>query len=350
MIANAAATHTMRWASAMAHEGHEVLLLSVRDRHIEGVDVVSFLGAHNADPSRTALAAGYTRLRLGLARELASFGPDVVHAHYASTNGYIAALAHARPVLLTVWGTDVVPKPGGSLSAAQRHRARRAIEHASVVTSASPFMADHVRRIVPDVPVEIVPFGVDLDLFRSATPPTGYGVLIAKSLEHRYGIDIAIEAMAEVVRVVPGAHLTIAGDGSQRASLEREAASSTAPVRFLGTVPHAELPLLMTRSAVVVNPTIVDESFGVVVLEAQAVGRPVASTRVGAVPDVCIEGSTALLVPPHDPHAMAVAIIEALTGGLPDAAEIGPPFVQEHFSWQDSVAEMSALYSVVADA
>jgi glycosyltransferase involved in cell wall biosynthesis len=350
MIANAAATHTKRWASAMANEGHDVRLLSVRHRNIEGVDVVSFASHHGTDPSRAGLTAGYARLRLGLPKELASFGPDIVHAHYASTNGYIAALAHARPTLLTVWGTDIIPKPSGSLSASHRHRARKAVEHASLITSASPYMADRVRDLVPETSVEIVSFGVDQDLFSPSPTPTGFEVLIAKSLEQRYGIDVVVEAMDEVVRAVPEASLTIAGAGSQRAFLEKKAANCAAPVEFMGAVPHGDLPALMSRSAVVVNPTVVDESFGVVILEAQAVGRPVVSPRVGAVPDVCIEGRTALLVPPHDPHAMATAIVDSLQDGLPDAANEGPRFVSERFTWKASVDMMNALYSVVADA
>jgi glycosyltransferase involved in cell wall biosynthesis len=350
MIANAAATHTKRWAAAMANEGHDVRLISVRHRDIDGVDVVSFASHHSTDPSRTGLAAGYARLRLGLPKELASFGPDIVHAHYASTNGYIAALARARPTLLTVWGTDVIPKPGRGLSASHRHRARKAVEHASLITSTSTFMARHVRNLVPGTQVEIVPFGVDQALFSPSPPTTGFEILIAKSLEQKYGIDVVIAAMDEVVRAVPGARLTIAGDGSQRAFLEKRAADSVAPVKFIGAVPHGDLPALMSRSAVVVNPTVVDESFGVVILEAQAVGRPVVSPRVGAVPDVCIEGRTALLVPPHDPHAMATAIVDSLQDGLPDAANEGPRFVSERFTWKASVDMMNALYSVVADA
>jgi len=304
----------------------------------------------DTDPSSVGLTVGYARLRLGLPKELASFGPDIVHAHYASTNGYIAALAHARPTLLTVWGTDIIPKPGRNLSPSHRHRARKAVEHASLITSTSPYMADHVRDLVPETPVEIVPFGVDLNLFSPSPPPTGFEILIVKSLEQRYGIDVVIDAMGEVMRAVPGASLTIAGDGSQRAFLETRAADCAAPVEFMGAVPHGDLPVLMSRSAVVVNPTVVDESFGVVILEAQAVGRPVVSPRVGAVPDVCLEGRTALLVPPHDPYAMATAIIDTLQGGLPNASVDGPRFVSERFTWKASVDRMNALYSVVADA
>lgn len=351
MVANAAATHTQRWARAAALSGHEVRLFSVRDHAIEGVEVVSYVKPRAVRPSRIALAAGYARLRYGLAADLDRFDPDVVHAHYASTNGYVVALATSKPTILTVWGTDVVPKPGRSLSPAQKHRVAKAIENASIVTSASEFMANHVRAIMPNKVIEIVPFGVDMSLFVREPLPDNQDLLIAKSLEHRYGIGFVIEAMDMVVASVPAATLTIAGDGTQRQALERLAAKSAAEIHFLGKVDHDELPSHMAAAAAIVNPTIVDESFGVVVLEAQAVGRPVVSTRVGAVPDVCIEGQTALLVPPRDPIAMADAIIEVLQGRrLHDAPSIGPSLVRAKFTWEASVARMNQLYAELGHA
>ena len=351
MVANAAATHTQRWARAMAASGHDLRVLSVRDHRIEGVEVVPYLKNQSAHLSRSVLAAGYVRLRYGLARALDDFDPDVVHAHYASTNGYIAALATSKPTILTVWGTDVVPKPGRSLSRLQKYRVRKAIGNASVVTSASKFMAEHVLAILPDTTVQIVPFGVDPSLFAPAPMPDNKDLLIAKSLEPRYGISFVIEAMGRVIESVPDATLIIAGDGSLRGDLERLAKRSRASIRFIGRVEHDDLPGHMAAATAIINPTIVDESFGVVVLEAQAVGRPVVSTSVGAVPDVCIPDQTALLVPPQDPAAMANAIIDVLQGRrLQDASSIGPRFVADGFTWQASVAMMNQLYSATADA
>lgn len=351
MVANAAATHTQRWARAMEGCGHEVRVFSVRDHPIEGVDVVPYLKEESTHPSRVALAGGYIRLRYGLAGQLDRFSPDIVHAHYASTNGYIVAMSTSTPTILTVWGTDVVPRPGRSLSPAQKHRARKAIENASVLTSASEFMAEHVRTIVPRKPIEIVPFGVDPSLFAATPMPDNQNLLVAKSLEPRYGVRYVIEAMSRVNESVPGAALTIAGDGSLRRSLERLAADSAADIRFIGKVNHDELPTHMAAAAAIINPTIVDESFGVVVLEAQSTGRPVVATRVGAVADVCLEDQTALLVPPRDSVAMADAIIAVLDGQrLQEAASIGPSFVAEGFTWQESVEKMNHLYSTTANA
>jgi len=344
-IANAAATHTQRWTATMAHRGHEVRLYSVRHVPIAGVDVVSTLDADNTRPSALDIAWGYARLRGRLARETARFDPDIVHAHYASTNGYMAALTHVHPVILTVWGTDVVPKPGRRLSVSQRYRARRAIRHADVVTSTSEFMAHHVRRLTEPKRLEVIPFGVDTRLFAPMPPTADPVVLVAKSLEARYGVDHVIRAMPQVIDVVAGARLVIAGDGRLRSSLETLAARCNVPTVFLGNLPHSELPNQMAAAAVVVNPTIVDESFGVVVLEAQAVGRPVVATRVGAVPTVCLEGDTATLVPPGNEHALASALIDVLQHRTLTRADVhGPSFVSGDYSWAASVEAMESLY------
>jgi glycosyltransferase involved in cell wall biosynthesis len=335
----------------MAGCGHELRVFSVRDHRIENVDVVPYLKTRSHRPSRAALAAGYIRLRFGLSRGLDEFGPDIVHAQYASTNGYIAAGASSKPTILTVWGTDVVPKPGRTLSLPQKYRVRKAIDNATVVTSASEFMAGHVRIVAPNQEIDIVPFGVDTSLFSATPMPDRQNLLIAKSLEPRYGIRFVIDAMSLVIRSVPGATLTIAGDGSLRGDLERLAAASAADISFIGRVDHDELPAHMAAAAAIINPTIVDESFGVVVLEAQAAGRPVVSTRVGAIPDVCLENQTALLVPPMDSAAMADAIIDVLAGrSLQDASSIGPSFVENGFTWRASVEKMNRLYLATADA
>jgi glycosyltransferase involved in cell wall biosynthesis len=105
----------------------------------------------------------------------------------------------------------------------------------------------------------------------------------------------------------------------------------------------------MAESAVVVNPTVVDESFGVVLLEAQSVGRPVVSTAVGAVATVVREGETALLVPPRDASAMADAIASVLSGtALAEAESVGPQWVASNFTWAGSLDAMERVLESVA--
>jgi len=323
-----------------------VTVASVRNVPIEGVEVLAM--SRSAQPSAPSLAAGYVQLPFAIPHRSA----DVTHAHYASTNGYAAALARTTPTVLTVWGTDVVPKPGSKLRRTQRHRARVAIEHADAVTSASPFMADAVRSISPDVDPIVVPFGVDTDLFR-AIPPNDNAdrpiVLVAKNLEDKYGVEFVVRAMQSVTSDHQYARLVVAGDGRRRADLESLTSDLGVDAEFVGRIPHRDLPELMAQAAVIVNPTIVDESFGVVLLEAQAMGRPVVSTDVGNVRNVTDPGTTALLVPPRDSAALASAISSVLRGDqLNSADRAGPRLVADRFGWSNSVDQMEQVLDSVA--
>lgn len=348
MVANARATHSQRWSRALADRGHEVVVASVRDAEIDDVDVRPLLDGPRT--STAQLVIGYLRLPQHVASLVREFRPSVIHAHYASTNGYAVARANTAATVLTTWGSDVVPKPGKDLlPPLQRLRARRAVSHADAVTAASPFLAGHVKSLVPEVEVEIVPFGVDTRLFAPGPTPSGSTVLVAKALEQRYGIEYVIDAIGIVADVVPEAELWIAGGGSRRSYLEAYARRLGAPVRFLGPVPNNEIADLMRQSRVVVNPTVVDESFGVVLLEAQSVGRAIVSTDVGAVGDVVRVDETALLVPPREPAAMAEALIRVLSGdALANAGSIGPRFVADGYSWQGSVDAMESILVQVA--
>jgi glycosyltransferase involved in cell wall biosynthesis len=128
-------------------------------------------------------------------------------------------------------------------------------------------------------------------------------------LEEQKGFDVAIEAMAFVVQQVPGARLTIAGEGSERpeisAAIERHGLGDA--VRLLGQ--RDDVSELMLDADVFVH-TARWEGFGLVLLEAMRAALPIVATRAGAIPEVVIDGITGTLVPPDDSQALAAALVE----------------------------------------
>ncbi len=358
MIGNATAVHTRRWALAYRDAGHEVCVISIRSATIPGVDVSTIAVGPVNTPSRLWTFASYLRLAVSIRRTVRSWKPDVVNPHFVTTNGTLAGIAGVHPIVLTAWGSDVIPADGKQIGALTKQLNRWAISRADRVTATNDFLAGWVTTTSPDAIVDIVPFGVDTALFharsRTERPEGPFTVGIVKSLEPRYGIDVAIRAVADVVRTIPDTRLIIAGEGRERASLETlvEDLHLGTHVTFVGIVPHDDVPALMGTFDVLVNPTVVPESFGVVVLEGSAMELPVVATDVGGVPDVCIDGTTGILVPARDPAALANAIV--LLASKPDLrgsmGVAGRSFVEDRFDWAASVDTMlGVLESAVGD-
>jgi glycosyltransferase involved in cell wall biosynthesis len=342
-MANAASPHTHRWATAYAQRGHETHVVSIRAGDIPGVTVhrVGFGGG-----GRLMALLSYLRLLFSARRLLRRLDPDLVHAHYSVTHGVIASLSGRRPILLTLWGSDIL-RGDRAVGPFGRLLNRFALRRADAVTSASEFMAG-VAAEIGKRPVEVVPFGVDVERFRPVDGAEGGGLVVgqAKHLEDRYGTDVLVDAVAIAASEIPGLRLILAGEGSRREALEARVARTGLGdrVAFLGALPHDDMPGFMGSLDVLVNASR-SESFGVAVLEGSASGLPVVVTRVGGAPETVIDGETGILVPPEDPAALASALVALATDRTRRRAmgEAGRRWVVEQFSWDRSVDAMISI-------
>lgn len=357
MIGNATAVHVQRWAGAYRDAGHTVSVASIRSATIPGVNVFTVAFGPLNSASRVWTLLSYLRLAVSVRSVVRSSSPDVVNPHFVTTSGVLARIAGIHPIVLTAWGSDVIPADGRRLGAATRTLNRWAIAGADRVTAASHYLSDWIESASSGTAVDIVPFGVDHQRFRPhrRDDRTGdsFAIGIVKSLEPRYGIDVAIRAMELVIRAVPDAHLAIAGSGSEETHLRALVADRNLDthVTFLGRIPHDDVPALMDTLDVLLNPTVVPESFGVVILEASAMELPVVATDVGGVPDVCVRSETGVLVPPRDPAALADAIVRLASDPTLRASMgvAGRSFVKERFTWTATVETMLSVLESAGD-
>jgi glycosyltransferase involved in cell wall biosynthesis len=355
MLAPAGVGHAQRWATALAGRGVEVVLAT---QHPDaawappaGVRVVAL-------PHRGT--AGYFRNVPALRRLLRAERPELLHAHYASGYGTTAALAGWHPWLLSVWGSDVYEFPfSGAL---QGWWLRRNLRRADAIASTSRAMAGQVRRLTPDRgAIAVTPFGIDTARFAPAQPGPGGGeaggslaIGTVKTLAPAYGIDRLLRAFARLAAPAGGPlpTLLIVGGGPQEAELRALAQSLgiATRVRWVGPVPHAEVPAWLNRLDVFVAPSRI-ESFGVAVLEASACARPVVVSDAGGLPEVVVDGETGLVVPGGGEAALAGAL-ERLAG---DAAlrrrlgEAGRRHVQRRYEWSACVGHMLACLQAARD-
>jgi len=94
------------------------------------------------------------------------------------------------------------------------------------------------------------------------------------------------------------------------------------------------------------------EAFGIILLEAQALGVPVIGTRVGGIPETMAEKETGLLVPPYDSGALADCLEESLTNPerLRMMGEFGREWVAKKFSPDQMANALMELYQSVSEA
>jgi glycogen(starch) synthase len=227
---------------------------------------------------------------------------------------------------------------------------RRTLGAAAWVTGVSADTLAQVRARAPETVSRssVIFNGLDLPALLPKPLPTERPRLLCLGrLQTQKGFDLALSALAAVVEKFPNVRLTIAGDGPERAALERRTSELklTGFVDFIGWVSPEKVPELINTAAIVLMPSRW-EGFGLVALEAGLMARPVIASRVGGLPEVVAHEQTGLLVDSENSRSLADAILFLLT--QPEqAARIGQAArrrAQELFSWARCVEAYDALY------
>ena len=366
MVAEAATSHTHKWAAYLVEQGYSVTVVSQSPGEISGARTIQFPpdGVWWSWLPRVRAGGGWPRWIAGWPqwrRILASVDPDIVHVHFIAGEARDCFYYRACPrLVVSAYGSDVVFDRDAPPAARTVRRIRSLLRQAARVTATSHFLQAETRKFLPPrLPIRVLPFGVDCEQFKPAAAPdavkAGEIVLgFVKTLSSAYGPDILLEAFASIHAQRPRTRLILAGCGPMDASLRARSAELGLgeSVSFPGRVPHADVPRLMQRFDLFVMPSVVQESFGVAALEASACGVPVVASRVGGVAEVVIDGTTGVLVEPRDARALATACVTLIDRPLVrrSMATAGRRFVLARYDWQDTAAQMRTLYeSLIED-
>lgn len=149
-------------------------------------------------------------------------------------------------------------------------------------------------------------------------------VTCAARLQPEKGVDVLLRAIALVAEAFPGVVLDIAGNGPERPRLVALASELgiSGNVRFRGWLAPADMPAFYAGSAVSVLPSLVEEGFGMSLIEAGLVGCALVGTDHGGIRDIVVPGRTGLLVAPGDSAALGQAL-GRLLGDPKWAASLG---------------------------
>ena len=249
-------------------------------------------------------------VRAGFGEIVKRLQPQLVNVHTSGPSlGHYERLRRAVPAPLVVTFHGVYPH-----AADQRGRISGALERgagsiaSSAATKASLINLDSIRgrNVTVALPA------VDDDASPLHPYPEGPPVLVGLGrMVPEKGWDTLLHAFVRLLEICPTCRLVLIGDGTHLESLQRLAndLGVFAFVRFTGLVSDDQARTFLDKSSVVIVPSIHDEGFGMVAIEASMRARPVVASNSGGLNEAVINNVTGLLVPAGDPIALAAAIL-----------------------------------------
>ena len=200
------------------------------------------------------------------------------------------------------------------------HR-RNLWKRASAFLCVSEYVRGHALRAGFPADKTHVHFnGLDCEFFapkmRAREKDSNLVLYVGRLIPYK-GCDYLIRAMQLVERDRPGSRLVVIGDGSSRRGLQELAQSLQINCTFLGELNPAGVRSWLEKARVFCAPSVTtrdghSEAFGVVFLEAQAMGVPVVSFRHGGIPETMREGVTGLLAEERDVKGLADRVLRYL--------------------------------------
>ncbi|MDY0105948.1 MAG: glycosyltransferase [Giesbergeria sp.] len=297
LLGDANSPHTRRWATEMRARGWHVSLVTARPEPLDGVE------QRILPPIRRQadwlLRAGATR------RHVLDLAPDIVHAHYLTSYGYLAARCGRHPLVMTAWGSDLLVTP--NTRPWMRWLTGWILRRADLITGDSASLVEAARQYRTQAPVHEIHWGVDRAHF-APTPwegKDGVQIVSLRAWEPNYHIGTLIEAFALLHQQLPETplRLHLLGGGSLEAILRAQVQQLGLAERvdFHGRLDDAGMAAVLARCKISVTVPASDAT-SVAMLESMACGLAVVASDLDANRQWLPPG---LLVPAGDAERLA---------------------------------------------
>lgn len=348
ILASANSEHTKKIVKFLQRESHDVVVISLTHGVIENTKVYN-LGFQNIDVNDGKISkVKYLRKLLKIKKIIKLEEPDIVHAHYASSYGFLGMLAGFKPFFISAWGSDIFIFPKKSII--HRKILEYSLKAATKVFSTSEVMALEMGRYT-DKDVVVTPFGIDLDKYNPNKKKNhkGFNIGLAKSLEQVYGIDILIRAVSNVINNngFKEVKLMLAGQGSKREEFYNLAVELGIKenVEFLGCLNEDKIIEFYSELDLVVVPSR-SESFGVVAVEAQAFEIPLIVSNAPGLQEVTLKNETALVFEIDNVNELTdkINLLIKDTKGREQMGRKGRELVCEKYEYKSNLNKMIEEY------
>jgi len=285
---------------------------------------------------------------------------NLIHVHWAIPTGLIGGLIKTiikKPLIVTIHGSDL----------------RMAIEKAGILKKLFIWVckrADYLHCVSEVQKKEIEQLGITNQ--KILTIPMGIGeaflevrekrkikgekdhitVLSNRNLHSIYNVSLLIRAIPLILKEEPELKFVIAGDGPERTKLENEAKrfNVNSSVKFLGRVPHEEMPDLWSNADIYVSTSLYDGA-SVSLLEAMASGAFPIVTDIPANREWITTGRNGFLVPVDEEKCLADRIIDAIRNQalLEKSRMVNLSIVEEKALWSVIIEKIKRMYHETLD-
>ncbi len=357
-LADASNPHVKKWCDYFLKQGYEIHCISLNGGQIDGVEVHNFqTNVNELRNEKIYKKTSYLGNIKKIKKLVHELKPDILHAQYASSYGFIGSLLSYHPYVVSVWGTDIYDFPRNGF--VQKNIIKHNFKKADYIFSNSIDMAREAN-LYTNKKVEVTFFGVDMERFHpiKLEKDDYYRIGIVKSLEKKYGIKYLISAFREIYDKYKGQvrgrklKLVIGGSGKDEENLKKQVKELDLEnsVEFLGRVQPEKICEVFNSFEFSVFPSL-REGFGVAAIESQSCETPVIITDVGGHKESVDIGKSGLVVNAASVEEL-VAAMSNLIENEDKRAEMGKyarVFVRNNYEVNDNFYDISLIYDRILD-
>jgi len=359
-LGTAGSIHTVKWAEYFANKGHKVHLISYddfRDKKSEKI-ILHLIG--RKIPINLWRINTLINLPLALSQTkklIKEIRPDIIHAHYVTSYGHLAALTGFKPIIMTGWGSDILVEPKKSIIS--RIAVKYALKRSALITCDAEHMKKAIIKLGGDsCKIKVIRFGIDTGKFfrkdknEKLQEKLGtLGILTVISLRRPapiYNLETLIRAIPSVIKEFPDVKFLIAGEGSEKERLKKmaEELNIIKNVLFIGEILNDALPDYLNISDVYVSTSLSDAGISSSTAEAMACGLPVIVTDSGENKNWINDGESGFIIPVKSPEILSEKIIYLLKNPkkMENFGENARKMIIENNDYCNEMTKMEKLY------
>jgi glycosyltransferase involved in cell wall biosynthesis len=288
-------------------------------------------------------------------------GCSLIHAHWAIPTGLIgvwAGVLTRKPLTVTIHGSDL------RMALEKSNFVRRLFiyvcKKADQLNCVSGVQKKELERLgISAEKISTIPMGIDTAFLNTGENREGKSntksitIFSNRSLLPIYNVSLLIRAIPIILKEEPETKFRIAGNGSERKSLEREVENLnvSSSVEFLGQVPHEEMPNLLSHADIYVSTSLHDGT-SVSLLEAMAAGVFPVVTDIPGNREWITDGDNGFLVAVNKEKFLAEKIVEAIRNRdlMERSRDKNFCLIKEKALWLVTMAKTKEIYKMALDS